>query len=922
MKTNRKTVFLFVSSIVIFLFCGIFCMIHLDYVWRPVFQKTTYFTVPLSAKYEKDGNIYIIDDGSFRLVCMTPGGTINYTITIERYDEYVKMYDFAVDERGNLYVYLMEAEYDAYLTRRDIIRKYDRKGIFQKEIFVIDYTNDPENRPHIFPQIGSLRCEDGFLTFSKVQRDRVYLYSWDIYRETLVSSVFAENVADYSVGRLTLRDLNNFIYTTRDGDIYEVKGGGPPELRGQFVFTQDEGGVIPWNLDYGEREDIIFFDMISGELYRIDSGGFAGKVLPEFFFRRLFDNGIKPTLTGFGFYGDRAAGIYGDVLWYYDGSEFKTYEDGITLSWKERLMIASAQFSFILGILALIAAFYVLFVKILDRFISIIIKQIITIIPFTIAGFVIVYVATFQMMIARIDQEIFRELLILVQVGVEMIDGDDVDSLRSNKDYHTETYKRVSQTIKDIIGDNRDEWNKSYYSALYKIMGDTEYSIMNSSDEWNIFRPYGYLDISEGTPEYDLINSGKIFANIFNYNDGLWAYSNAPIYNSRGEFCGIFEVGIDLISYTITNLKQIRQIALIAAVVCLCIVVIIIAIMGIIVRRLSSMARVLDAITRGNYEARVNYRARDELGVVSGGLNSMADELQHQFQQISTLNESTIRFVPIQFMQQLGVRDITKLDLGSSVQQDMTILFFDIRSFSINSEMMSAAENFSFINNILSTSGPIIRKHNGFVDKYIGDAVMAIFPVAIDAVRAGIDIYNTLVLNRETRITIGGDGINIGIGIHTGSVMMGIIGEQERISGTVISQNVNMASRMESLTKQVKAGMLVTKDTMNQIPSAKEEFAYRFIGMIKAAGINTAVGVFDMLDALPGKIRARRLATRQVFESGIRMYHTKDYQNARKRFEKVTAADPDDVCAAYFLTETERRIKDPGLQSIFIFDQK
>jgi class 3 adenylate cyclase/HAMP domain-containing protein len=922
MNTNRKTVSLFVSSIAVFLVCLIFCVIHLDHLWRPVFQKTTYFTAPLSAKYEKDGNIYIIDDGSFRLVCMTPGGTINYIIAIKRYDEYVKMYDFAVDERGNLYVYLMEAEYDAYLTRRDIIRKYDRKGIFQKEIFVIDYTNDPENQPHIFPQIGSLRCEDGFLTFSKVQRDRVYLYSWDIYRETLVSSVFAEHVADYSVGRLTLRDVNNFIYTTRDGDIYEVQDGGPPGLRGQFVFTQDEGGVIPWNLDYGDREDIVFFDMISGELYRIDSGGSAGKVLPGNFFRRLFDNGVKPTLTGFGFYGDRAAGIYGDVLWYYDGSEFKTYEDGVTLSWNERLTIACAQCSFVLGILALIAAFCVLFVKILDRFISIIVKQIITIIPCIIVGFIIVYVATFQMMITRIDQEIFRELLILVQVGVEMIDGDDVDSLRSNKDYHTETYQRVSQTIKDIIGDNRDEWNKSYYSALYKIMGDTEYSIMNSSDEWNIFRPYGYLDIGEGTPEYDLITSGKIFANIFNYNDGRWAYSNAPVYNSRGELCGIFEVGIDLISYTITNLKQIRQIALIAAVACLCIVVIIIAIMGIIVRQLSSMARVLGAIAGGNYEARMNYRARDELGVVSGGLNSMADELQHQFRQISTLNESTIRFVPIQFMQQLGVHDITKLNLGNSVQRDMTILFFDIRSFSINSEMMSAAENFSFINNILSASGPIIRKHNGFVDKYIGDAVMAIFPIAIDAVRAGVDIYNTLVLNRDTRITIGGDGINIGIGIHTGSVMMGIIGEQERISGTVISQNVNMASRMESLTKQVKAGMLVTKDTMNQISSGKEEFAYRFIGMIKAAGLNTAVGVFDMLDALPGKIRARRLATRQVFESGIRMYHTKDYQNARRRFEKVTAADPGDACAAYFLTETERRIKDSGLQSIFIFDQK
>jgi hypothetical protein len=77
-----------------------------------------------------------------------------------------------------------------------------------------------------------------------------------------------------------------------------------------------------------------------------------------------------------------------------------------------------------------------------------------------------------------------------------------------------------------------------------------------------------------------------------------------------------------------------------------------------------------------------------------------------------------------------------------------------------------------------------------------------------------------------------------------------------------------------------------------------------------------------MLDALPARTRAMRLATKKVFESGIRMYHTKEYQKALKRFEAVTATDPTDTCAAYFLAETEKRIKDPSLQSIFIFDQK
>jgi class 3 adenylate cyclase len=273
-------------------------------------------------------------------------------------------------------------------------------------------------------------------------------------------------------------------------------------------------------------------------------------------------------------------------------------------------------------------------------------------------------------------------------------------------------------------------------------------------------------------------------------------------------------------------------------------------------------------------------------------------------------------------MEHLGVMDITKMKLGDHVQRNLTILFFDIRAFSLNSEIMSARENFLFINEVLGAAGPILREHNGFVDKFLGDAAMALFVNTGDAIRAGIELYQKLILDKMTKIRIGGDGINIGIGIHSGSVMMGIVGENERLSSTVISKNVNLASRLESLTKQTKSGMLVSRDAMNQISGSESKFNYRFIGMIRAAGVNEVVGVFDMLDALPEEIRKRRLATKKIFESGIRKYHTKDYTVALQRFEKVLEADPSDICAANCLAETHKRIKDPALPSVFMFDKK
>ncbi|MCL2229625.1 MAG: adenylate/guanylate cyclase domain-containing protein, partial [Treponema sp.] len=416
--------------------------------------------------------------------------------------------------------------------------------------------------------------------------------------------------------------------------------------------------------------------------------------------------------------------------------------------------------------------------------------------------------------------------------------------------------------------------------------------------------------------------SGKPAGGIYELYNGDWAYAQIMIYNSKGEAAGMFEVGFDMTGYELNNAKLKRNVTFTVAVICLIILFVLAVTISVIIRQLSSVARVLKAISDGKRHERVRYKARDELGRVSHGLNNMAEELQIQFDRITRLNESTIRFVPVQFMEHLGVSDISKMKLGDNVLRDLSVLFFDIRAFSINSEMMTSHENFIFINEILGIAGPIIRKNEGFVDKFIGDAAMALFVNGIDAVRAGIELYQKLVIDKTTRVKIGVDGINIGVGIHTGSVMMGIVGENERLSSTVISANVNLASRLEGLSKQTGSGVLISKDTMNQLTGRESEFSYRFIGMVRAAGVNEVLGLFDIIDALPQKDRKLRLLTKKVFESGVRKFHTKDYAAAVHRFEKVIEADPGDICAIHHLEEAKKHLADPSLQSVFSFDKK
>jgi len=286
------------------------------------------------------------------------------------------------------------------------------------------------------------------------------------------------------------------------------------------------------------------------------------------------------------------------------------------------------------------------------------------------------------------------------------------------------------------------------------------------------------------------------------------------------------------------------------------------------------------------------------------------------------ISEASRRFVPEQFVKIIGVESITRLKLGDSVQSVITVMFFDIRFFSVHSQMMSVKQTFNFVNRVFGLAGTIIQKHNGFVDKYLGDSAMVLFERAGDAVRAGIEIYRALILDDGTRVTNGADGIDIGIGAHTGNVMLGVIGDTEHYAGTVISKHVNTASRIEGITKQVKAGMLISADLMQEIPENELDFNFRYLGLVNPAGSREAIGLFEILDALPGDARKRRLETREVFESAVRNFLTQNYKIAAERFKEVADADQTDECAKIFYKESVSRLEGRDKRTVFSFDAK
>ena len=267
---------------------------------------------------------------------------------------------------------------------------------------------------------------------------------------------------------------------------------------------------------------------------------------------------------------------------------------------------------------------------------------------------------------------------------------------------------------------------------------------------------------------------------------------------------------------------------------------------------------------------------------------------------LAKINAAYGRFVPHDFLRFLGRESIVDVRLGDQIQKEMTVLFSDIRSFTTISEAMESQEKFDFINSYLSRVSPVIRAHQGFIDKYIGDAIMALFPEsADDAVRAAVEMQKQVIIYNQHRQLSNYPPIAIGIGLHAGTLMLGTIGEQERMESTVIADAVNLASRLEGLTKVYGAGILVSDSILERL-GEREKYMCRFVDRVTVKGQKSALSVFEIYDADTEQSIELKQETATEFQRGLELYFEQDFIRAQRIFNKICKRNPQDKLAEIY----------------------
>ena len=277
--------------------------------------------------------------------------------------------------------------------------------------------------------------------------------------------------------------------------------------------------------------------------------------------------------------------------------------------------------------------------------------------------------------------------------------------------------------------------------------------------------------------------------------------------------------------------------------------------------------------------------------------HKLVDTLANENKKLKATNQTFKKFVPQQFLDRIAKDGLENIDLNIAEEAKMAILFSDIRSFTTITERLTPQETLTLLNVHFTLFNRIVAKNNGFVDKYIGDEIMALFGekeeklsiTAYNAIKSAIEMQESLKNFQEPSIKL-----NIGIGIHIGRIIVGTVGSQERMDSTVVGDAVNISSRLQELTKKYNSKIIISGSIWRILNKSKHDFLAREINKLHLRGSSKPITVFEIYNSEDVASIDYKNKTKNIYNNALNSYYNKKWQESMSLFEKCLKLNPND----------------------------
>ncbi|MFD0674117.1 HAMP domain-containing protein [Cohnella sp. GCM10027633] len=831
-----------------------------------------------------DASLVAISDSKQRILKLSPDGVLQANIGRSS-SESGQRRDFTevvTDGAGNVYaIDTVLDDYGLYVLREQIVR-YDAAGKHRAVLY--DWEGDGSGKR--IGQLKALRVLHNDLYFFVAEADKVSLMRISLaggqpqeqFSFLLPKNRYMSEIVGTSPGQI--------YYSTKKGAVFQVSAAGESKLVYPLENMERTRKNFPERLSLGQEGHLTFVDRSLNAVTVLEPGRADGiRVLaasedlersaPGAEGYELMD--VASTSDG-GFIAalsDRVLRFDADAKLSGAWAQAEYAGDEKTADWLRWAVLVAAAILVLYSLRAV-------YIHTLKRKMSLFFKMIVVTAPVIVACMFLLANFIYDSFSARMEQEMQRELSLLARNGQNLIDGDALGRIQSPQDFRNDDYNAIRAKMNFLFEGEYANDRQGLYSTLYKYEGDQLNIIMDDDDGVNMFKPFETNEENEAVRKDGMVRSGQ-----WEDANGKWLYAIGPVYDNSGQVVGIYETGRDMSVLDQANRKIYTNIVQNIVIITSVLLFVILLVTFLLLSSLRKLQRSVMAMADGNWDTEVKLRSRDEVGDLGEQFNRMARYIRQYIADITQFSEASFRFVPQQIFKSLGKKGILDIRLGDQVQQNMAVMVANLRDFHRYAQTLSPKDNFDFMNSFLRRFGPIVREEDGLISKYLGAGFMALYPgYAEQALQSAVTIRRELGRYNEDRRKAGYEPVDIGIAIHKGPLMLGIIGEERRWEGNVISDDVHLTALLEKLSAELGSTVLVTKTFFEQLREP-ERFRHRSLGRITPEGHGEAVELIDVYEGDPDTVRLAKDRTKALFERGLLLCQEGRFFDARETFVEV-----------------------------------
>lgn len=508
-------------------------------------------------------------------------------------------------------------------------------------------------------------------------------------------------------------------------------------------------------------------------------------------------------------------------------------------------------------------------------------------------------------------------------VSPQLLAEIDLENPYENVYYYTLRHLLTSLPDHSILFDEsgaaEQQVHNFSYNWLYKVEDGKLYSLFCDQNYLNVPIEY-YYDKSTTELYYQAIAKNRTLRGDFQDVGGNWIVLAIPLADDQGKVYAVMETGITKAALEYTVAQNTKKIGAVNLTVLL---VLIILLTGILMRSLAPLKTLKESvqeIINGRLGIQTPVRGNDEVAEIGKVFNQMSTSIEFHVNELTDLNEGYYKFVPSKMFNLLRKSSVIDVRLGDQTREDITIFSFDAVKFEELVSTMNGEEMFNLINQIFSNLVPIVNSNGGVVDKFENAGLVAFYTGGNErALVTAISVCQTMDrLNAE-----GGFGsdrqIEIAGGLSYGPVMIGIVGHEERLAATTISEHTNLSRYLREIAPRYGVRILTTAAAIDRIEDFHEKFNARFIGFLHIRANNTLEKLYDVFDGDQEDKKLFKKQTKELFEKGVNLYCQKEYYEARLVFIEVLKQFRQDAAAKEYLYRCDSYYQLQDTEQIEIF---